>query len=89
MSTWVFDTEPAPGWVDIIALFHGNWSTFGYADGHATGHSWSDQSIIKASQIASRGASGDAFLWPKADKKQRDFIFVYDGYRHPGWIPLK
>jgi prepilin-type N-terminal cleavage/methylation domain-containing protein/prepilin-type processing-associated H-X9-DG protein len=89
MGTWVFDTEPKPGWVDIVALFHGNWSTFGYADGHAAGHSWSDPALIKASQIAAKGDPNGTFLWPKTNTKQKDFIFVYDGYRLPGWIPLQ
>jgi len=59
--------------VDIIALFHGNWSTFGYAEVMPLVISWTDQSLIKASRIASKGASGDAFLWPKTDKTAEIF----------------
>ncbi len=38
----------APAWIDEIAIFHGNSSTHGYADGHADMHRWVDGATIAA-----------------------------------------
>jgi prepilin-type N-terminal cleavage/methylation domain-containing protein/prepilin-type processing-associated H-X9-DG protein len=35
--------------IDSTAVFHGNASTFNYADGHAEAHKWVDQALIKYS----------------------------------------
>ena len=44
LGTWVIDVKPSPGWVDQFAVFHGNDSSFGFADGHAENHKWVDKS---------------------------------------------
>jgi prepilin-type processing-associated H-X9-DG protein len=38
-GTWVFSTSPV-SWVDTFAVFHGNNSSFSFADGHAESHKW-------------------------------------------------
>ncbi len=86
LNTWVFNNNP-PGWVDVFAIFHGNSSTFGYADGHAASHKWTDPNTIKAAQNAARGI--DSIYWQGGNKNNRDFVWVWDGYRTPDWQPLQ
>ncbi|MBI4326801.1 MAG: prepilin-type N-terminal cleavage/methylation domain-containing protein [Chloroflexi bacterium] len=85
VGTWVFNTSP-PGWVDVFAIFHGAWSTFGYSDGHAAGHKWTDAKTIKAAQDAATGRN--SLYWQGGDKNNPDFVWVWNGYRHPNWQPL-
>ena len=47
LGTWVMERGT---WVDGFAIFHGNWSTFSMADGHAEGHTWRDAQTIKAAK---------------------------------------
>ena len=84
-STWVFNQKP-PGWVDVFAVFHGAWSTFGYLDGHAAGHKWTDPKTIQAAQNAARGL--DSLYWSGGNASNPDFVWVYDGYMTSNWQPL-
>lgn len=36
----------AAGWIDSMAAFHGNNSTFNFADGHVESHKWQTQAVI-------------------------------------------
>ena len=67
-------------WIDPIPMFHGNTSTQGYADGHATQHVWKDGSLINAGLAA---ATGRAFTIGTVAGP--DYDFMYNGYRFPGW----
>jgi len=82
-GTWVMNRS---GWVDTFAIFHGNWSTFSYADGHSDGHTWRDPATIKAAKNSANGI--DSFYWAGGDKKNRDFVWMWERYRMPGWQPL-
>lgn len=84
-STWVFNQRP-PGWVDVFAIFHGTWSTFGMIDAHAEGHKWTDPKTIQAAQNAARGV--DSLYWPGGNKTNPDFVWVYDRYMTRNWQPL-
>jgi prepilin-type N-terminal cleavage/methylation domain-containing protein/prepilin-type processing-associated H-X9-DG protein len=84
-STWVFNLKP-PGWVDVFAVFHGSWSTFGFLDGHAAGHKWSDPKTIQAAQNAAHGL--DSLYWSGGNASNPDFVWVYNGYMTPDWQPL-
>jgi prepilin-type N-terminal cleavage/methylation domain-containing protein/prepilin-type processing-associated H-X9-DG protein len=84
-STWVFNQKP-PGWVDVFAIFHGNWSTFGYIDGHAAGHKWTDAKTIQAAKNAAKGL--DSIYWSGGNASNPDFVWVYGGYMTPNWQPL-
>jgi prepilin-type N-terminal cleavage/methylation domain-containing protein/prepilin-type processing-associated H-X9-DG protein len=85
-GTWVIDVNP-PGWVDPFAIFHGHFSTFAFADGHAEGHRWLDALTIKAATESVKGK--DSFFWAGGNAKNRDFRWVYDRYKHTDWKPLK
>jgi prepilin-type N-terminal cleavage/methylation domain-containing protein/prepilin-type processing-associated H-X9-DG protein len=86
MSTWVFNQNP-PGWVDVFAVFHGTWSTFGFVDGHAEGHKWRDPKTIEAAQKAAKGL--DALYWSGGNASNPDFVWVYNGYMTANWRPLQ
>jgi prepilin-type N-terminal cleavage/methylation domain-containing protein/prepilin-type processing-associated H-X9-DG protein len=84
LGTWVIDAFLSPsggsaGWVDPFAVFHGNWSTFSYADGHADGHTWRDARTIKAARDSANGV--DSFYWAGGNKDNVDFRWVYQRYR--------
>ena len=49
-GTWVIDVKPSPRWVDPLAVFHGNDSSFGFADGHSENHKWLDKGTLKAAK---------------------------------------
>lgn len=87
MGTWVIDVSP-PGWVDPFAIFHGGVTTFAFADGHCESHKWVEPSTIKAATAAARGDFSQGFFWAGAGRQNRDFVWVYERYRHAGWKPL-
>jgi prepilin-type N-terminal cleavage/methylation domain-containing protein/prepilin-type processing-associated H-X9-DG protein len=83
LGTWVMGRG---GWVDPFAIFHGNWSTFSYADGHAEGHTWRDGPTIKAAKDSARGVS--SFNWAGGNSRNVDFVWMWERYRHLEWRPL-
>lgn len=92
LGTWVIDAFLAPsggnaGWVDPFAVFHGNWSTFSFADGHAEGKTWRDPATIKAAKNSANGV--DSFYWAGGNKNNRDFVWVYERYRFANRAELK
>jgi prepilin-type N-terminal cleavage/methylation domain-containing protein/prepilin-type processing-associated H-X9-DG protein len=84
-GTWVLDAIP-PGWVDPFAIFHGEWSTFAFADGHAEGHKWRDGATIRAARDSARGIQ--SFYWTGGNARNPDFVWVFDRFRYPKWKPL-
>ena len=86
IGTWALWVTP-PRWVDPFAIFHGNWSTFSFADGHAEGHRWRDALLIKAAREA--GETGRNTLdWPGGGPNNPDFRWVYERFRFVNWKPL-
>jgi prepilin-type N-terminal cleavage/methylation domain-containing protein/prepilin-type processing-associated H-X9-DG protein len=86
IGTWALWVEPIR-WVDTFAIFHGNWSTFAFVDGHAEGHRWKDSRLIDAARRA--GETGANTLdWPGASAQNPDFRWVYDRFRFVNWKPL-
>jgi len=84
-STWVFNLDP-PGWVDVFAIFHGTWSTFGFVDGHSAGHKWMDPKTIQAAKDSANGIL--SIYWSGGTASNPDFVWVYNGYMTPDWKPL-
>jgi prepilin-type N-terminal cleavage/methylation domain-containing protein/prepilin-type processing-associated H-X9-DG protein len=89
-GTWAFNTDP-PGWVDTFAVFHGENSTFSFADGHSEIHKWLEPSTIKAARDSANGVY--SFFWSAGiPTSNRDFMWVYNRYRHQyrhqKWRPL-
>jgi prepilin-type processing-associated H-X9-DG protein len=84
-GTWVMSVIP-PAWIDGFAIFHGNFTTFAFADGHVDSHHWLEASTIKAATDFAHGT--EVFNWPGGTIAQnRDLRWTYDHYRHPDWQP--
>jgi prepilin-type N-terminal cleavage/methylation domain-containing protein/prepilin-type processing-associated H-X9-DG protein len=84
-GTWFLSFNP-PGWVDPFAIFHGTWSTFSFADGHAEGHKWVDPGTIKAATDSANGI--ESYYWQGGNSGNPDFRWMYERYRHQDWKPL-
>ena len=84
-GTWVIDVKPSPRWVDPLAVFHGNDSSFGFADGHSENHKWVDNVTIKTARDSAAG--NGVFWWGKGTQNKPDFRWVYERYRHKKWAP--
>ena len=66
---------------DPVPMYHGNVSTFGFADGHVEGHKWISGAVIQAGiQVAQTGSGGVTFT-----PGTPDYEYIYSGYRFPGW----
>jgi prepilin-type N-terminal cleavage/methylation domain-containing protein/prepilin-type processing-associated H-X9-DG protein len=88
-GTWVIDTGidgARLGWVDPFAIFHGNWSTFAFLDGHCEGHAWKNPAVVKAAKDSANGI--DSFYWAGGDRNNPDFRWVYSKYIHAKYRPL-
>jgi hypothetical protein len=85
LGTWVLRVSP-PGWIDPFAIFHGNVSTFAFADSHAELKKWLEGTTIKAATDSANGKS--SFDWAGGGPKNRDFRWVYERYKHPTWKAL-
>jgi hypothetical protein len=67
--------------VDPVPMYHGDVSTFGFADAHAEKHKWTDQSLINGGIQAANGTGGGANFTPGT----ADYEYIYENYRFPGW----
>jgi prepilin-type processing-associated H-X9-DG protein len=85
-GTWVLNVSPV-GWVDGFAIFHGNVTTFGFVDGHVESHKWLEASTLKAAREFANGIQ--SFYWSGGNAKNRDFVWVWDRFKHADWKPLK
>ena len=77
MGSWViyFDQQK---WIDPIAIWHNNSSTFAYADGHAEPRKWHGKGTIQM-------ADDQTFYYvPQSAKDIEDYIFMKRGYAHKG-----
>ncbi len=83
LGTWVMERAT---WVDPFAIFHGNTSTFSFADGHAESRTWRDARTIKAAKDSAKGIS--SFNWAGGGPNNVDFAWMWDKYRFVGWKPL-
>ena len=88
IGTWVVQWNLTAGrfvWNDPLAMYHGNISTVGFADGHTEYHKWTDPVIIKAGKAAAAGQNGNNIM-AGAAFSGADYLFVHDGYRFgPAW----
>ena len=86
LGTWVLAVG-SPGWIDGFAVFHGNFTTFGYQDGHCDGHRWTDPATIKAAHAFASGNT-TVFNWAGGGPKNPDFRWVWNRYRYVNWKDL-
>jgi prepilin-type N-terminal cleavage/methylation domain-containing protein/prepilin-type processing-associated H-X9-DG protein len=72
INSWALDIS-TPAWVDSPAVYHGNSSTFSFADGHAESHKWINGDTIK------NATAGTQHLTPTAPNLQ-DITFVKERF---------
>lgn len=77
MGSWVFGVS-SKSWVDPLAAFHGNSSSFSFADGHAEPHKWLEEANLKAARIGSTDTRAKG-------NPDRDFDWVWERYKHMRW----
>jgi prepilin-type N-terminal cleavage/methylation domain-containing protein/prepilin-type processing-associated H-X9-DG protein len=89
IGVWVVTWNKIVGrfqWDDPVAMYHGNISTFAFADGHAESWKWKDPEIIKAGKKAASGQGANTDMANRAAKSGPDYEYVHDRYRFgPGW----
>ena len=65
-------------------MYHGNVSTFAFADGHAEAHTWGDGALINFGKlVAAGGAIGNQPNPP--NYRTADYEYIYQGFRFPTW----
>jgi len=75
MGSWIMNwTGAQPSWIDPLAVFHNDRSTFGFADGHAEKHLWLDKSTI----FMSEAQQGTTINWGIGEGK--DILWMQKGY---------
>lgn len=82
-GTWT--VRPSAGsfaWDDPVPMYHGNISTFGFADGHCESHKWQNAEIVKAGLAA---ASAQRYSVTRFPRSGFDYDFIRMNYRHPLW----
>jgi prepilin-type N-terminal cleavage/methylation domain-containing protein len=87
MGTWVLNWTTGTGrftWEDPIGMYHVDTDTWGFADGHAGTHRWTNRQIIAAGLEAATGVDTAGFTGPTSGT---DYDYIASHYRFPGWIP--
>ena len=83
LGTWVINVDTRT-WVDPLAVFHSTKSGIGFADGHAEGHKWLEDTTIRAAAAAQENRD-TPFSWPKKTPRDRDYEWVELRYKYKEW----
>ena len=67
--------------IDPVPMYHGNVSTYGFADGHVESRKWLDGAVVKAGVQAAHGNNMGVTFAPGTP----DYNYIYMGHRFPGW----
>jgi len=84
LATAKFGHAQSFSWMDPVPMYHGNVSTFGFADAHAESHKWYDSTLIQAGLTVAKGG-GTPWGSTYSGVAGVDYEYVYNGYRFPGW----
>jgi prepilin-type N-terminal cleavage/methylation domain-containing protein/prepilin-type processing-associated H-X9-DG protein len=91
-GTWCVQwrlTTPAGGLsqsfigMDAVPMYHGNMSTFGFADGHGESRRWTDPTVVQQGKAAAAGTGSGVTFTPGTP----DYAYIYNNYRFPAWSP--
>jgi len=74
MGSWVMDLS-GRAWVDPFAIWHGDRSSLGFADGHAELHRWVSKSTTIMFEEQLWGVNPDSY-----DGDRQDVEFMYKGF---------
>ncbi len=79
MGSWEMGFDPLR-WIDPLALWHGERTTLGFADGHSESHKWHDKNLIDWCHVAMYEPFAFAFrMTPPADE-QEDIEYMGAGF---------
>jgi prepilin-type N-terminal cleavage/methylation domain-containing protein len=67
--------------IDPVPMYHGDVSTYGFADNHVESHKWLDGAVVKAGILAAKTGAGGVTFTPGTP----DYEYIYMGFRFPGW----
>ena len=67
--------------VDAVPMYHGNVSTFGFADAHVEGRKWLDGAVVAAGIRAANNSGGGVTFTAGTS----DYDYMYMGFRFPLW----
>lgn len=85
LSSWVMNLGTAPAFsdskfVDSVASWHGNTSTFSWADGHAENHRWADNATVTYALSRDPAKYFNSSLLPSFSQSPHDLYFLSTGY---------
>lgn len=69
-------------WLDPVPMYHGDVSTFGFADGHAESHKWINGGLITWGKNAANGNTATG----TGPQSGPDYDYIYEHYRFPTWV---
>jgi len=79
VGSWQFHFLPL-NWIDPLAMWHRQKTTFGFADGHGEMHKWQDKSLIDWSQKAMFYPATFSFNMTPPAAEREDITFMRDGF---------
>lgn len=79
IGSWQIGFRPQR-WIDPLAMWHGERTTLGFADGHSESHKWRNSSLIDWCRTAMYGPASFAFyMTPPADERE-DLEYMAAGF---------
>lgn len=86
-NTWNIFLNAPKRWWDPVAVWHGDSSTFGFADGHAERHKWENQLTIDKGDFAkASAAAGSQKVVPVPAGEEEDWDWLVSHYM-PARVP--
>jgi prepilin-type N-terminal cleavage/methylation domain-containing protein len=73
MGSWVTDPTVPESWIDPVAIWHVDSSTFGFADGHGERHKWHQKEILEMAEV-------QTYYWPARIIPGEDTDFIRSAY---------
>jgi prepilin-type N-terminal cleavage/methylation domain-containing protein len=80
LNSWMLDPKQPDSWIDPVAIWHVDSSTFGYADGHGERRRWHQKEVLEM-------ADRETPYWPARIIPGEDSGFVHRGYPYLKLLP--
>ena len=82
MGSWMMRPGSSPSWIDPFAIWHGDQSPLGFADGHAENHKWVDWTTSQNALFTPGNPqpSGVEYPTPQANETGDDLAFMSRSY---------
>ena len=80
LNSWMTDPKQPGSWIDPVAIWHTDSSTFGFADGHGERHRWHSEDVLEM-------ADREVPYWPAKIIDHEDSYFVHRSYPYLKLLP--